>query len=247
MKNFKFVSGWRRDKPDPRDFRCKLSLRPGIDSKNIDLRTTAWMPPVWDQGELGSCTAQGIGGAYEFTRKKQNLEDFTPSTLFIYYNERALEGNINEDAGAEPRDGMKVLQQWGCCNEGLWPYIQRKFANKPSSKAYGEATKNKIKTYERVEFNPDAIRAALSHQSPVVFGIQVFSNFMDTKADGIVPSPSGDVLGGHCMLIVGSKDDKFIFRNSWGERFGEKGYGYIDASYVTNENLAGDMWVVGIA
>lgn len=30
-------------------------------------------PPVYDQGQLGSCTANAIGAAIQFERRKQNL------------------------------------------------------------------------------------------------------------------------------------------------------------------------------
>ncbi|HSQ05128.1 MAG TPA: hypothetical protein VLN59_13880, partial [Burkholderiales bacterium] len=72
----------------------------------VDLR--AKCPPVYDQGQLGSCTANAIGAAIQFDRRKQKLKsDFCPSRLFIYYNERAMEGTIKSDSGAQIRDGIK--------------------------------------------------------------------------------------------------------------------------------------------
>jgi len=43
---------------------------------------------------LGSCTANALAASFHFTLHKENVEnhadlkDFTPSRLFIYYNER---------------------------------------------------------------------------------------------------------------------------------------------------------------
>ena len=50
------------------------------------------------------------------------------------------------------------------------------------------------------------------------------------------------------IIIVSFNDDKqcFGFRNSWGEEFGEKGYGYLPYKYVTDKNLAADFWTVRI-
>ena len=80
----------------------------------MDLRSGC--PPVYDQGGLGSCTANAIGAAIEFDQRKQELEQrFTPSRLFIYYNERALEGTINTDSGGMLRDGMKTVAADGAC------------------------------------------------------------------------------------------------------------------------------------
>ncbi|MES2392523.1 MAG: xanthine dehydrogenase family protein subunit M, partial [Acidobacteriota bacterium] len=47
--------------------------------------------------------------AYEFALRQEGKVDYTPSRLFIYYGERQIEGTIESDAGAEIRDGMKVV------------------------------------------------------------------------------------------------------------------------------------------
>ena len=62
-------------------------------------------------------TANAIGAALQFDRKKQKLVDFLPSRLFIYYNERAMEHNIGTDAGAMIRDGIKSVVKQGACPE----------------------------------------------------------------------------------------------------------------------------------
>ena len=63
-----------------------------------------------------NCTANAIAGAIEFDQIKQKLAPiFVPSRLFIYYNERAMEGTVNSDSGAMIRDGVKsVATQGGC-------------------------------------------------------------------------------------------------------------------------------------
>lgn len=82
-------------------------------------------PPfqVYDQGRIGSCTANALAAAIQFERihDKQSPE-FIPSRLFIYYNERKIEGHVNYDSGAMIRDGIKVLHKLGVCPEKEWPY-----------------------------------------------------------------------------------------------------------------------------
>ena len=56
---------------------------------------TSKCPPVYDQGQLGSCTANAISGAIEFDQMKQGITAFMPSRLFIYYNERVIEGTVS--------------------------------------------------------------------------------------------------------------------------------------------------------
>ena len=40
---------------------------------------------------------------------------FDMSRLFIYYNERLLDGTVNEDSGANLRDGAAVINASGSC------------------------------------------------------------------------------------------------------------------------------------
>ena len=130
--------GWQRDLPDHRDhlFSAPAPILLKLPPK-VDLRPHC--PPVYDQGHLGSCTANAIGGAMQFLLKKERKRSFVPSRLFIYYNERALEGSVGEDRGAQLRDGVKVVNTFGVCPEPTWPYIVEHFAEKPSRESYTKA------------------------------------------------------------------------------------------------------------
>ncbi len=97
--------GWKPDTPDMRDHLLQIT-KYRAPLGHVDLRQTRFMPPVYDQGDLGSCTANAVAGAYEYVQKKSGLPDYTPSRLFIYYGERVLEHSVSEDSGAELRDGL---------------------------------------------------------------------------------------------------------------------------------------------
>src|SRR5471030_3320969 len=114
--------GWIPDLPDQRDHLYTAPIVAlGQLPTSVDLRKIC--PPVYDQGQLGSCTANAIAGAIQFEQLKQNNENaFTPSRLFIYYNERSMEHTINSDSGAQIRDGIKSVNKLGVCNEKIWQY-----------------------------------------------------------------------------------------------------------------------------
>ena len=95
--------GWRPDLPDHRDHRFSLPTVPASLPNFVDLR--GGFPTVYNQQALGSCTANAIASVLEFDQIKQKLPIWIPSRLFIYYNERSLEGTISSDAGATLRDG----------------------------------------------------------------------------------------------------------------------------------------------
>jgi C1A family cysteine protease len=113
--------GWIPDLPDQRDhfYAAPIQALKALPSQ-VDLR--AQCPAIYDQGQLGSCTANAIAGAIQFERTKQGLTpDFPPSRLFIYYNERVIEGTVGSDSGAMIRDGIKSVGSQGDCPEDEWP------------------------------------------------------------------------------------------------------------------------------
>jgi C1A family cysteine protease len=243
--------GWKRDLPDKRDhwFENNYLLSVEKPLNKVDLRDKC--PQVYNQGELGSCTANALACAIQYDELKQNLlNNQTPSRLFIYYNERDMEGNIDNDTGASLRDGVKSINNVGYCDETQWPYDIEKFKYKPTQDCYDYARKHKALTYKRVQQDETHIKSVLNMGFPVVFGISVYESFESERVakTGIVPLPENSeiMLGGHAIVLVGYDEEKrlFTFRNSWGEDWGDKGYGYLPYEYVCDNNLASDFWVI---
>jgi C1A family cysteine protease len=244
--------GWAPDLPDQRDhvYSAPLPVLVKLPPKK-DLRSGC--PPVYDQGQLGSCTANAIAGAIQFEQKKQAIKVFTPSRLFIYYNERDMEGTINSDAGAQIRDGIKSVSNVGFCPETEWPYDINKFANKPSAVCFTDAQKNLAVGYERLDSsNLNQLKGCIASGFPFVFGFTVYDAFesQEVAKTGILnmPGPKEKVQGGHAVLAVGYDDaaQRFTVRNSWGKDWGLKGYFTIPYSYLTTTDLADDFWTIHI-
>lgn len=211
-------------------------------SNRVDLRR--WASPVEDQYELGSCTANAVANAYELLVNMHSPAEFVDlSRLFIYYNSRKLEGNINEDAGAFLYDTLKVVSKFGVCAESLWPYDIRNFNIKPNDECYTDAKQRRIQSYTEVQSISDMIHA-LDKSQPVVFGLPVSSNFSDlTWHDPVLKMPGpNDEVGGHAMCMVGydKKLKLFLAKNSFGTAWGEHGYCWIPFDYIEAEGY--DMW-----
>ena len=235
--------GWIPDLPDQRDYLYSAPTHVlNVLPTSVDLRSGC--PPVYDQGQLGSCTANAIAGAIEFDLSKQNLSDFTPSRLFIYYNERAMEGTINSDSGAMIRDGVKSVATQGVCPEPEWPYNISKFTVQPPQQCYQDALACKATLYQRIIPTLSQLKGCLASGYPFIFGFIVYESFeSNTVAQtGIVPMPRyrEQVLGGHAVVAVGYNDAQqwFIVRNSWSDQWGDKGYCYMPYGYLTNPQLA---------
>jgi C1A family cysteine protease len=236
-KRFNKWYGWVPDLPDQRDFIFQVPNAVQLPT-SVDLRPK--MPAVYDQGQLGSCTANAIAGAYEYEQLRNNLPAFMPSRLFVYYNERSIEGTVGEDAGAMIRDGIKSVANVGICPEKMWGYSDgaTKFKRKPSTRCYTEAQKHQLLKYQRV-LGVSGIQQSLAQGFPVVAGFTVYDSFEgdDVARTGNVPVPAKDeqVLGGHAILIVGYENGRWIVRNSWAADWGDKGYCYMPFAIVFSD------------
>jgi C1A family cysteine protease len=181
------------------------------------------------------------------------LKDEVPfkdlSRLFVYYNERVILGTVEWDSGATLRDGIKTLAKQGVCREVLWPYKTESFRKKPARACYREALDHQITHYERIVTLQEML-ACLAEGYPFVFGFSVYESFEapEVVRTGVVPLPGPEerVLGGHAVMGVGFDQKKrtFLVRNSWGTRWGKKGYCTMPFAYLDNQNLATDFWTI---
>jgi C1A family cysteine protease len=251
--------GWTPDLPDHRDL---VYAAPHVVAKALPTQVdmTSKCPPVYDQGQLGSCTGNSIAGAVQFEQLKLKIPDFPPSRLFIYYNERVIEHTVTSDAGAQIRDGIKSVAKLGVCAETLWPYSDQNtdpdpcpdcpYAKKPSANCFTEAKKTKVTVYQRLTPILNTLKGCLADGYPFVFGFTVYTSFEgpEVAKTGIIPMPGPNekVAGGHAVLAVGYDDTKqqFIVRNSWGTSWGRDGYFRMPYAYLTDPNLADDFWTI---
>ena len=236
---------WIPDLPDHRDFlyeQTKITIPDKVDLRNF-------CSNIENQGQLGSCTGNAIVGVMEILENKNKVKFVDLSRLFVYYNERLMEGTILTDSGALIRDGIKSVAISGVCTEVLWPYNIKKFRYKPTIKCYRDAATRKITQYFRLNTLEDKLNC-LASGYPFIFGFSVYESFeSETVAKtGVVlmPTVNEKCLGGHAVCCVGYDKIKkvFIVRNSWGIEWGDKGYCYMPFDYLNNSNLSDDFWKI---
>jgi C1A family cysteine protease len=254
--------GWMPDLPDQRDHLYAAPLpKLGLLPARTDLRPQC--PAVYNQGQIGSCTANAIAGAIEFDLLKQKAADFVPSRLFIYYNERFMEHTVIVDNGAQIRDGVKSVNKLGVCPETEWPYVPTpanpntnvwpagaKPAQKPPAACYQDALNHQVVSYQRVNRELAQMKGCLAAGYPFVFGFTVYESFESPAVarTGVLnmPASAEGVVGGHAVMAVGYDDasQRFIVRNSWGPKWGQKGYFTIPYAYLITGSLASDFWTL---
>jgi C1A family cysteine protease len=254
--------GWRRDLPDPRDRiytppKGTIVAGAGALPGTVDL--SEHMPPIYDQGQLGSCTANGIARCLEYEALRQSEHAVTPSRLFIYYGEREIEGSVQWDAGAEIRDGIKVVASQGAPSETDWPYDIGRFTERPPEVAYADALNHQAIEYQRIVVGgPGApMRSAIASGLPIVFGFSVPASFedgsWDPRAEPLpLPGAGAQFIGGHCVTISGYDFTRSRFNvpafqceNSWGPGWGMSGRFWMDYRWFTpSRGLTDDLWVI---
>jgi C1A family cysteine protease len=246
--------GWIPDIPDHRDH---MYAAPIVHLQelppSVDLRSQC-PKEVYDQGQLGSCTANSIAAAIEFDLIKQKAAKvFTPSRLFIYYNERVMEHTASTDSGAQIRDGVKSVNKLGAPPETDWPYSDKNpgpFQEKPPAKAYTDGLKHQVTSYQRVVRSLPQMKGCLASGYPFVFGFSVYESFESPEVaktgNAPMPGSSEQLLGGHAVLAVGYDDahQRFIVRNSWSDSWGQKGYFTLPYAYLLDANLSDDFWTL---
>lgn len=213
---------------------------------SVDLRLThPHFPPIYDQGQLGSCTANAASAAYQYLNW-----NWTCSRLALYYEERVLDGNgeVLIDSGSSLYQSVQALEKFGCCNETTWSYNITNFNITPPAACVKEASHHRAAQAHQVAQNETAMKACLASGFPLILGIEIYDSFEseDVAWTGQVPlpGPNETALGGHAVMCVGYNSTHWLMRNSWGTEWGDHGYFTMPLAYLEDVNLCSDIWAV---
>lgn len=232
--------------PDLRDYPYQpenIQILPSVSLRN-DFRQAD------DQGTLNSCSAYAMGAMLDYfaKKKKENKkwENFDFSENYQWYWSRYLEGSEDSNTGVVLRNCFKTVQKYGFTDQTLWSW-QDGWRTAPSPKAQQSAEFfklylgffNKYLYISRGDI--DTVKKCLSEGFPVVFGIDIDKAFTKLKGSLVVSSIKNPLFG-HAMIVVGYGPEGFLVRNSWGKRWGDKGYCTISEELFKLK--AFDMWTL---
>jgi len=242
----RFLGACKRDDFDPRDLVMKV---PAPSLNEFSLRPD-WKLKIRNQGQRGTCTANGTLEAAGYLYVREDKPDPEGARLFLYWITRVLiEGTAaTDDSGCQIRDVLRALRQYGCCPESLLPYSDDDvaFTLKPSDACFVAAELHKALFFYRC---PDlaSIKASIAQKFPVIMGFSVPDNFMSDECAATgrmkMPTKTEGFNGGHCMVYAQFSDvlGELSGPNSWGEDWGDKGWFHQPYGFV-EQGLVHDCW-----
>lgn len=234
--------GCLEDPKDLRDIPMGLVLPPIPLPGKIDY--TGEMTPVRNQGNEGTCVAfASVVGVKEYQDAKEYDKAIGLSPRYLYSLCKKNDGDPDAD-GTYPRVAMKMLLKYGTPPESYWPYHPHQI-DKPRSGADKAAIRYRVKAYARLKTILE-MKRSLVVNGPFLAGVDVYESWFTKKAEktGLIPMPkkSEQYQGGHAICVVGYDDVKkmFKFKNSWGNFWGDNGYGYLAYDYM--KQYCVDAW-----
>ena len=223
----------------------EAQLEIGAEQGRVDLRPL--LPPVRDQGPRGTCLAFAATAAHEAAGAVSALADLAEEVL--YWGCKQVDGE--HEPGSGFTSVAAALRRWGQPDEDRWPYDA---ARDDRSAAYapppGALDPGVCRTapLRKIETTIAAIQRELRQGRTVALGIWLTAGFFSATR-GRIPAPGAREprLDGHAVLVVGYEEGSvpeqgsLIVRNSWGDGWGEGGYGYLPYAYL---RLGCEAWVI---
>lgn len=215
---------------------------------HVDLR--ARLPPVRDQGDRSTCLAFAVTAAHELARCAGGNVNEDLSEEALYWGCKQIDGDWLP--GTAFASATVALARWGQPREEAWPYDTNHDDSLPYGPPGGVVGGRDwcLGQLRQVECRVDDFKGELAAGRAVAVGLELTPGFINS-ADGHIPGPvAGEQLrGGHAVVLIGYQNDPapgagaVIFRNSWGDSWGDGGYGYLPYRYL--EQYARQSWVVG--
>lgn len=207
-------------KKDVRDYKAVCTVAAEEFPKEFELK----MPPVKNQGAVGSCVAHSIALVVEYFSRLQGDNENEMSVGYIYGNR----GNsLYTGKGMYVREAISATRSYGDVEKSLFPYneevptIITKFEAQVND-LLPQSFPNRFTSYYSLN-NDNEIKASLMQDGPVIFAMEWYSDIQVVK--GIIKTNQNysPMNGAHCMVIYGWNKDGWKIQNSWGCGWGVNG------------------------
>lgn len=238
-------------RPDTADFRDRMFEPTLVDvpSEMPLARFTKLGVPVLDQGEQGACTAYGLATMAHTLLRRRRPDPVTErmSTRMLYDMARRYDEWEGEDYdGSSCRGAMKGWHRHGVCAEECWPATPGPLHEVYTEARARAAQEHPLGAYYRVNHKDlVAMHAAFAEVGVLYASAAVHDGWLAPPATGVIEWTEQPVAGYHAFAIVGYDREGFWIQNSWGMRWGKRGYGWV--SYDEWLQRGVDVWVARLA
>ena len=228
--------------PDSRDYQARDYLARGLRLKEYwpDLRL-----PVENQGEIGCCVAEALAAlkSYQEYRERKTLGQY--SIDYIYHNRKP---NDYQGEGMFCREALAQLVKCGVPERQHLPTVTAypNAAIRQAVAALAELAKPQvIASYVSCQDDED-ICDAIAQTGAAVIVVEMTPTFLANYAvfgGGLLVSPGWpDEKGNgyHAVCAIGYDERGILIQNSWGEAWGEGGFGILPYQYMATR----ERWTV---
>jgi hypothetical protein len=208
---------------------------------SVDLREDWWT--IRNQKKTGACVGFATAdGVLKWHYVKEGLISKTDHTSprFIWMANKEMDEYVTypttflETAGTQTKVALKIARKYGCVLEDVLP-MDGKLAFMKRNAFYMLAAELRVSTYLNLPYEVNRWRNWLHTEGPILTRLDVDYTWMRaTHNNGHLGHYLKETAsGGHAISIVGYTKDYFILRNSWGNKWGDKGFAYASLDYCS--------------
>lgn len=206
-----------------------------------DLRASWWR--IADQGTTGSCVGWATADSvlrWHFVKEKRLPENALLSPRFIWMAAKETDPFLTrpttflETEGTSLKTALDIARKFGVVRDITLPFASGKLYPKEAKTFYAIAALRKIGAYFNLDVNLSNWRSWLATKGPILTRLDVDATWDEATANRgrLEEYKPQTKRGGHAVAIVGYTPDGFIVRNSWGTRWGDKGFAYASLAYA---------------
>lgn len=196
----------------------------------IDYR--ARQTPVRNQGDRPTCVGFAVSAAHEWQADDQVFR--SPEDAMWAGHKIGGPAHLEETSVNFALEGLTLHRH---AEEEAWPYgVPRWPADRPAAARSAERQRT-LPFWRLVPVTWGAVKGELAKAHPVILTLQlVVSAWVEGRPE-VDASPATRPSTNHAVVAVGVVEasegatESVIVKNSWGERWGVNGYGFVSRRY----------------
>jgi hypothetical protein len=176
-----------------------------------DMPVTVAKPSTWlrieDQNGWGSCQGHSLTTAMEIAYWLATGGQVVQLSRWMGYVGTQLIDGIRGDRGSTIAGGAELARTRGVCPEELYPYPRNGYTQQITAEQYAAGAPYKLKTFRRMTTIGDCRK------------------WLDAGVGAISIGVRWGRGGGHAICLCETDGSDFVYANSWGTGWGDRGYG----------------------